>query len=398
MLKKITQLCFSGLLFFSSTIFSFNLLSLSDIHVGIDKKTKMALAPKRVTIKNDLDAKTFQLLLTSLKAAIKQQQFKKPDAILLLGDMVYHRLWLSEAKIKANLIFAYQNILNTFPDIPVINVFGNNDSLAGDYGPYHIPGNGMVQVTRAAGFKSPFLSTGLRCSEKRVYPCLVSSDSTLGQFDIKLSHKQHLLGLNSVLFSTQRHDVQNVTADKALNFLQSALFKAQKNNNTVLIAMHIPVGRNLYDDKFFWLKHPRERFLSLVHQYRDTIELILGAHTHKEEIKLIKHHQKIIAAEVYVPGLSTSHLNLPGAKYFYLNDDGFIDFKTLVYMNTAKGSQWQALYQFKQYYCPKQKSPTLSSCLAKVNLAKMLKYYTLGNPIPTEIRNKEAYVLPIDNS
>jgi sphingomyelin phosphodiesterase acid-like 3 len=80
--------------------------------------------------------------------------------------------------------------------------------------------------------------------------------------------------------------------------------------------MHIPPGKNVYDNSSFWLPKEEAIFFKIISRYHDRIIGILVAHTHAEELKIIKDVSNKNINGVYFTAASTTHGNAPSVKIF----------------------------------------------------------------------------------
>ena len=115
-------------------------------------------------------------------------------------------------------------------------------------------------VATQSGFKNGFLSTGTLCDSTNHFPCLFSQNEVQGFFSIKLRKDLLLVGLNTVIFS----DYSNANPQRVkvqMNYLETQLDKANMKGMSVLIAMHIPVGKNVFDGTNFWKTPYQDTFL-----------------------------------------------------------------------------------------------------------------------------------------
>ena len=119
---------------------NFNFVTLSDIHLNTSQSNTMQINPDGFNPHNDMDDKSFNKLINSVTKTISKTSIK-PDFILYLGDIVGHQnsseasLDRSKFVIRNETAF-FKKILKTNPNIPIINVFGNNDSSQVNYGDF----------------------------------------------------------------------------------------------------------------------------------------------------------------------------------------------------------------------------------------------------------------------
>ena len=289
-----------------------NFLVISDIHLNNHTKHRMDLSPKITSLRNDLDLMTYLSFIKLGKKSINTGLINKPNFILLLGDLQGHKRYQNDVTVSQAIIF--KSVFETFTNIPVIYIFGNNDSPEKNYGKFQF--NNISPFTIANNtltWKNGFLSTGTICQAKPIYPCLISQKQKYGYFTIKLSYKLKLIGLNSVLFSIHNNYIKD--ANDEIIWFRRQLEIAKKNNEQILIAMHIPPGYDTFSRQDFWRKDEFNKFSAITDEYSDIIIGVLTGHTHKENKKIL-----ITKLETYVnPALSTAYGNPPLIKDFLIS-------------------------------------------------------------------------------
>ncbi len=367
-----------------------NFLILSDIHLDKQSTHQMEISPTRGIQDNDLDWATFQLLLAATHRSIQAGIITKPQFIIVLGDLVGHmRSTSTSAEESETLVF--NAVKNTFPDTPLFYVFGNNDSLTVNYGPFSDSASPNVSKSpydvaiNEGHWKNGFLSTGVQCgNQKNIFPCLMTQNTVNGYYSAYLKPQLRLITLNSVLFSPRRTQVSEKDAMSQLDWLEQQLKTAETNKESVLIAMHIPPGNNVFDHSAFWLPAEQDAFLKLLNSYQNIILGILSSHTHAEELKIIKDgSNKTISGVYFTAALSTSHGNAPSEKTFYIEKkEGkwlLSNYETFYMKDILSNLIFNKLYDYQNYYCEKDHEG-LSACLDNITPEKMKKYFSAGNP------------------
>lgn len=364
-----------------------NFLILSDIHLNKNTSHLMAISPASSSLLNNLDESTFKQFLSHITQAMTQGEIKKPSFILLLGDIEAHTRTSKKSIIEdESLVFAL--LKQYFPTIPIFYVFGNNDSLESDYGPFTDKKNKGLQspydiAMQEAGWSNGFLSSGAACNHG-IYPCILHENREEGYYSGYIRPKFRLIVLNSVMFSFNRHGMNEQDAIKQRQWFASELEAATKHNESILIALHIPVGNNIYNHESFWTIKDSYEFLKLIDTYHANIVGILSSHTHHEEIKLIKNAEHSIIAGIYgIPALSSMYGNQPAFKIIdYAKEDGrwfLSNYETFAFSMGTLTLTLRKLYDFNTYYCPRNKT-TLQACLPYVTAKKLKKYYCTSNP------------------
>jgi predicted MPP superfamily phosphohydrolase len=370
-----------------------NSLIITDIHVNLASRHTMDISPIKPSVENDLDLPSFNKTITRISENIKNGSISRPNFILILGDLVGHVRTNTQEVIETEAL-VFNELKNNFPKIPIFYVFGNNDSLLTDYGPFKTNNTSEIykspyEIAQSkGGWKNGFLSNGVLCqANKTNFPCILHMEKEQGYYAAYLAPKLRLIALNSVIFSANRKQVSKRDALEQLQWLQAELKAAQSSQESVLLAMHIPPGRNVYDDSLFWLPKEQSIFLNTLTRYQPNILGLLVGHTHAEELKVIQNSSHSILTGVYfTAALSTSHGNSPSVKTFYFCKNKrspwqLTNFETF-HFYTGDDSQllFNKLYDYKSYYCDSDKNATsLSKCLKNVSAEKMKKNFTAGN-------------------
>lgn len=358
-----------------------NFLVISDIHLDNQSTHIMEMSPVGLNPNNDLDKPTLINLLATIHENIQDSKIAKPKFILFLGDVVGHLRLHKECVLESETA-VFKLLKQTFPDTPLLYIFGNNDSFDANYGPFYSRKFQMspYKVAMIAGWHDGFLSSGFVCG-KGIFPCLINKDVTHGYYAAYLAPKLKFLALNSVLFSPPSNGGTQHDATDELLWLKTQLQMAANNGESVLIAMHIPPGRNVYDHSNFLQTEFNTTFLDLINSYKKNIIGILTAHTHAEELKVMQpKDKKIITGVLFTAALSTSHANMPSVKTFYYEQDAnkwvLTNYETFHFLTS---NHLEKLYDFNNYYCDGIKSKTIFECLNQVSAAKMKLYFSAGN-------------------
>lgn len=378
--------------FASSLKIENNFLVISDIHLDTSSKHIMEICPSKNTEKNDLDQSTFEKLISTISDHIKNGTIAKPRFIILLGDVVGHIRVHSKSAIESESV-VFNTLKKRFPDIPIFYTFGNNDSLKVNYGPFRDQAQSTslkspYDVAKIKGsWNNGFLSTGTMCVNKKGdFPCILTEDNINGFYSAYLKPKFRLISLNTILFSPKRTYLTKQDAMTQLQWLSHQLKSAEEQRESVLIAMHIPPGNNVYDHSSFWLQEEQTVFLKLIKRYQNNITGILSSHTHAEELKIIKDElNKNIAGVYFTAALSTSHGNAPSLKTFYFskNDNGqwlLSNYETFHFVMNHSNIIFSKLYDYTHYYCDHLDNNNMLNCLGNITPEKMKKYFSAGNP------------------
>lgn len=370
-----------------------NFLVITDIHLDQSAYHTMEISPSSPSFLNDLDRPTFEKLLSLLDVNLKTGVVTPPKFLIILGDIQGH-LRLTANGVAESESTVFSSLKNQFPNTPIFYAPGNNDSLKANYGPFTDPD--AVGTLRSpadiamsnAGWKNGFLSTGQSCvsaGKDITYPCLLNVESVAGYYSAYLEPKFRMIVLNSVMFAPKRNGISSDDAMAQLQWLDAQLQDARRNNESVMLAMHIPPGNNIYDHSAFWLSEEQKVFLDMIARYRGMIIGILASHTHAEELKLIQDDDNNnITGIFYTAGLSTSHGNEPSVKsFFYAKHDNawsLSDFKAYHFSkeNDESDIHFKPLYEYRKTYCPNNQT-NLLMCLDNVTDDKIKKFFSAGN-------------------
>jgi hypothetical protein len=324
---------------------------ISDIHLDSYTTHTMELAPHGRVYANDLDPPTFYRLLASLRQGLKDGVLPAPDSILVLGDWVGHHRKASDS-VALSTQACVKALTDYFPGIPVTYTFGNNDSYRVNYGP--------------------------------------APSQTQSYYSKELLPHLRLISLNTVMFSPHARGVTWAIIQEQLQWLSQQLSDAESQHDHVLLAMHIPPGQNGYDGRWLWKKPLNQQFLRLVAEHASTIVGLLAAHTHKDEIKIVRDAKRNPLVGVYInPALSTSHGNAPAMRVYALRERGTqwqLDNYTS-YFFKPDGSL-NKLYDYKSEYCLMNED-NVTACLTHISPDKMAQFLSAGN-----INFQEQFVWP----
>ena len=382
-----------------------NIMTISDVHLNHEQKNAMEIDPIRNNYMNDLDLQTFFKLAYLIKHNIGEERLiqKAPDIVLYLGDAVGH-VWNVNRTVlvdeNENIVFT--TLLDMFPQTPIISVFGNNDSFEKDYGRFILRGRSPYTVAMKSGFKNGFLSTGTLCDSENQFPCLFSQNEIHGFFSIKLRKNLLFVGLNTVMLS-ENSNVSPKRAMIQMKFLETQFDKAHVKGMSILIAMHIPVGQNVYDGSYFWREPYKDAFLKLIRKYHSRIIGLLVAHTHNEEFKIVNISEGDLIGQFFTAALSTSHGNSPSMKVYELSDiiDKWTIRNYVTYQFHQEGSEivLSKYYEFLNTYCNHLQNEVnhtqmkdINSCLSQIQFNDTLPRFTVGNPnLDEHVSNPQAF-------
>ncbi len=379
----------------------YNFLVITDIHLDINKKTPMVIDPAKFNRENELDKNTFNKMINLIKSDIGKS-IAKPNSILMLGDMVRHPEPGENNPIGTvvdNELYIYRSFDEKFANIPVLYTFGNNDNII-HYGNFNIRGLSPYTISKNNNFDG-FISHTNYCFSDIPKPCLLAENTIDGYYIAMLDDKLELINLNSILFSRKYDGTSGEEKSKEeLEFLSNQLKKAKTKGNSVLIATHIPVGNDSYDNKNLWTKEYTEEFIKIIKEYKDTVIGIVNGHTHVDEVRILPIDENTNIGEYTTTSLTTVITNAPGFKSFTLAENSgkwtIKDYSAYSFIEPQINDlKIKKLYTFTDEYCDKNSyKENINNCLKNVTLDKMSKFTFIENPNvkPRKLINNSLYI------
>lgn len=327
------------------------------------------------TIKTRFRQDTDYLLLQSTLTKLHQlTQNQSPTFILLSGDFIAHGFPEKfkqythnesttdyQAFTKKTFEYLTEKLNKSAPTISLYPVIGNNDSYAGNY---NLEPQSSFLTDTTTIFSSLIKNENALKEFKQSYPYG-------GYYAISLNphENQRLIVLNSVLFSTLHGTrTQKIAANEELAWLEQQLQLAKQNKQHVIIALHIPVGVDVFLSEKMQINlvrsliHPlffsptyHKKFLSLLNTYADNIEALLPAHTHHNNFQLIPTSKKDhVIPSIITASISPIYNNKPTFNVFTYNDNlAITNYDAYVYTLEKNNSQkWEKEYNFNKTYQP----------------------------------------------
>jgi len=384
-------------------------LHLSDVHLDLSAQS------------GDTDPQLWAITQEKLAAVLAAPD--APAFIVYTGDLPGHydcemqHCALTPAQIETHdknvqAVLGDLNALVAKSGTPLLYMPGNNDSLAGDYFSFS-NADGKTPLSLAPNDPFPAPNASKPCGQA---PCMVSAPHpAFGFYSVRPVPGLRVIALNSIILGTTYHAVDGTSQLDAgnlqLDWLQAEL-AAAKGNDKVLIAMHIPPGKDAYAVSHYkavtsmWATHPDavgdqprkhtehwlDRFLDLISLHRDEVVGLAFGHTHMDELRLL--HDRaggISAVAISAPGITTTHGNNPGFKRVSFDPRSFelLDFVTL-YTQNGNATWGEQSYRFADtanFDCGKL---GVLACLRQTKYASaaavdalMQQFYTVQNGPPT---------------
>lgn len=399
------------------TIQSQYFIVIPDIHNNsYSSALPMNLSPNGPATKgliNNVDSANLNSTLNAFQQQLQQfvqAQPTPPAFIIFLGDMVRNGDDDDPPARLSDETRAFTFLKSTFPNIPIFYVFGNHDSVQEVWGSFYstTPGagpNSPYEVAELNGWSDGFLSTGAVCNLNKSFsgPCLISENTQIGFYSAYLQPGLRLVALNTPLLDVQALNPSASDISTQFTWFNAQLSDAAANNESVLIAMHVPLGSSLdslsSNSINSIVPSYNTQLLQIISNYRKNVIGMLAGHTHMDSMRVFTQASNKVNFLINPAALSTHSGNAPSFQTvtFYNNqqliNNAWIisDYETFKFVatNGANNQQVgiQSVYKFSDYYC-NGAATNMMDCLGNITAAKMSAYHTAGNP---------NYSLPIAN-
>ena len=294
--------------------------------------------------------------LEALKAFSIEAKKLKPDFILFTGDFSAHNVWevSQDEIIEATQVSVDEMVKEVGENIPIYPAIGNHEKAPPDifFGTETVLLHGLGKIFR-------------KYLTKEAY-------DTFSQFGyFSMLHKNtnlRIVSLNCLICDTMNFHLigDSFQVARMFKWLENVLNEAEKNNEKVYLLDHIPLrgSQHTYDCTM--------RLKILIERYQNIISGLISAHTHRDEINLIREYSNPNQYSIinYIgPGLSTYTKCWPSYRIYYADTEtkfinDFIQMR-LDLDETNKNNKpiWFVSYQGTKYY----------------NVTKMDDYETISN-------------------
>ncbi len=313
---------------------------------------------------------TNYVLLKSTLTALKEiSQIEQPKFVIMLGDYLAHEYRKQYIKysgdrsfsgyknfVKKTLQFLMYQIAQTFPQIDVYPMMGNNDTYSSDY--KVVPNGEFLKDTTdtlAQLIKNPSnLQNFLRDFPNAGYYAV----------NIPTNSNQRIIILDTMLFAKQMagNKVMQEAAKNQLRWLHQQLLFAAQQNQRVLIAFHIPDSIDVYatfTGKLgviwtFWQPDYYQAFRAELKEFAFTVMGIFPAHIHLDAFQRIDANQNVEIPVMFTPSISPIFGNNPGFKIYAYDEKTLritnIDMYYFPLAANPLSQQWQKEYSFERIY------------------------------------------------
>ncbi len=320
------------------------------------------------------DDTTFALYRSSLRAI--QADARGAKFVLLSGDLIAHDFSCKYAAVfpkaapdayrafvEKTMDYVLTGLRAALPGVPVYAALGNNDSDCGDY---RLNANSPFLRESAALF-----AADLRGREQTQARASFAAD---GSYRVALPApfvNTRLLVLNN-LFESSNYQSCGGKADRApaaaqIGWLKAQLNEARAKKEKLWVMAHIPPGVNSYATARKWRAlcaggEPQmflasETLPEVLAGYGDVIRLVIFAHTHMDELRLLAPAssgaaQKNVAVKM-VASISPIHGNNPSFTLATIDPKSSVldDYRVIVASNrTGVDAAWSEEYDFRKTF------------------------------------------------
>ncbi|MFT4114159.1 metallophosphoesterase [Silvibacterium sp.] len=321
---------------------------------SLDAMRAQKPAPKFITVSGDLISHNFKCRYRTLM----------PNA----ADGAY------DVFVEKTITFVSEQIRAAFPGVPVYIALGNNDAVCDDY---KLDANSafLAEAGRVLG-------AGLPDADRAQAEKQIAID---GDYSAHLPlPKTRILVLDDLFFSVNYEDCRR-SADphpalQQLVWLEAQLADARAHGEKIWVMAHIPPGVDVFATmmKFRAVCHnePAQMFLSdwlntrlidLLEKYGDVIRLGIFAHTHMDEMRLLRADgngssggaQTPIAIKM-VPSISPVNGNAPAFTLAAINENSatLTDYRVITASNSSGlDTRWSEEYDFANTYHVNEYTP-----------------------------------------
>jgi sphingomyelin phosphodiesterase acid-like 3 len=316
---------------------------------------------------------SFTLFDSSLKAMHSHAAGVKFVAVS--GDLLTHAFQCkyktlfpksTPAELRAfaekTLDYVMGELFATFPNVPVYIALGNNDSDCGDY-----RFDAHSEFLKDTGKE---VTKNFPASEREAAQ---ESFAEGGYYSVSLPiENARLLVLNDLFMSSNYATCAGksdpAAADTQLAWLREQLTEARAKKQKIWVMGHIPPGVDLYTTAMRMAdvcggQSPTmflssEKMVDVIAEFGDVVELAIFAHTHMDELRLLKENGQTPAsgksvAVKMVPSISPIHGNHPSITIAQIDPTSaaLVDYKIFIASNlTGVGATWKEEYDFARSY------------------------------------------------
>jgi sphingomyelin phosphodiesterase acid-like 3 len=295
------------------------------------------------------------------------------------------------AFVEKTLDYVINELDKSFPNLPVYVAMGNNDSDCGDYRL-----DAHSDFLRVTGKE---VTRNFPASER---PAAEESFAAGGYYSVTLPapiENTRLLVLNDIFMSSNYATCAGKpdpgAAESQLIWLRQQLAEARANKQKIWVMGHIPPGVDLYSTASRMVdvcggRSPvmflaSEKLADVLAEYGDVVELAIFAHTHMDELRLLKAEGqgasagKGVAVKL-IPSISPIHGNHPSITLAQVDPStaALVDYKVFAVSNqTGVDAKWDEEYDFaRSFHQAEFTSSSVSQLIARFAADPVAKVQT----------------------
>jgi sphingomyelin phosphodiesterase acid-like 3 len=336
------------------------------------------------------DDTSFTLLNSSLKAMRSHAASAK--FVTVSGDLLSHGFDCKYNTIlpkstqddyrkfvRKTLDYLVEELYGSFPGVPVYIALGNNDSDCGDYRL-----DAQSEFLRVTGAE---VTKGFPVAERQAAE---ESFAAGGYYSVSLPapiQNARLLVLDDLFMSKNYATCAGKSnpsgAEAQIAWLQQQLTEARENKQKIWVMGHIPPGVDLYStmkkmgdlcgDQKPGMFLSSEKMADALDNSGDVVELAIFAHTHMDEMRLLKDDSqpavssKPVAVKM-VSSISPNHGNNPSFTVAQIDpaSAALVDYRVFTASNpTGTDAKWTEECDFaRSYHEPDFSSASVSRLIA----------------------------------
>ena len=329
-----------------------------------------------------------------LRSSLQAMQAHLPNAkfMVVSGDLIAHGFTCRystlfpnaapgdyQAFVLKTLSFVVRELRAAFPEMPVYVALGNNDTGCGDY---KLDANGSFLAEAGT-----IIAEGLPPTEREA---AISQFAAGGYYSVSMAtpmHDTRLIVVNDLFLSQKyttcagKSDTAAATAQMA--WLEQQLTEAQKAGQQVWVMGHIPPGidpystaeklRNVCGGEKAVTFLASNQMADLLVDHSSVVRLAIFAHTHMDEMRLLKPEGKAgndstVAVKI-VSSISPVDGNNPSFTIARVDPSTAVleDYEVIAASNqTGVATRWAKEYDYRETYHEKEFTPaTLGKLLGE---------------------------------
>ena len=383
----------------------FSFIQLADTHLQLDYQVGKVIncniplccrnTPEELGFKNNKNHKGEELLfskkygaagkcdtnLETLRLFAKEAKKIKRDFILFTGDFSAHHVWevSQEDIIDVTQISVDEIAKEIGDDIPIYPVIGNHEKAPPDIflGAETVLLHGIGKI-----FRKYLTQEAYDSLSQYGYYTMLHKNTNL-----------RLVSLNCNLCNSMNFNLigDSLQVAKMFKWLENVLNEAEKNNEKIYLLDHIPLraSQHTYDCTI--------RLKILLERYQDIISGFISAHTHRDEINLIREYSnpnKFSIINYIGPGLTTYTKCWPSYRIYYADSETkFINDFIQMRLNLDETNKNDKPVWFEGYQATKFYNVTKMNdyeTISKANIDEIFaKHFLSDNP-----GNEKEYTNP----